>query len=260
MMKCWLPLFAFLGLAACGAPSDRLTDEQASAEQVPAVNDTEVPEEPEAAPLPAIDADEILYRAVGTEPGWSLTVRRADMDYEGNYGEVKISEPTPSGFRAGPGRFAGKRLRFAIAAGPCSDGMSDLTYRHKVRISADGQAFTGCGGGTLAPDGLAGTSWSVTAINDRPTGGGERFFLNFAEGRVSGRFGCNQLGGSFTQNGDHLIVRNVAMTQMFCDEEMDAFEREGAEILTSNVRVELSGGRSARLVSEAGEIDLNRSI
>ena len=87
--------------AACGQPSDRLTDEEAAAEQGPAVLDEANTEsETVAAPVgparPGRFAGPILYKAVGNEPGWSLTVRAARMDYAGDYGAGEYRRADPA--------------------------------------------------------------------------------------------------------------------------------------------------------------------
>ncbi len=148
-MKCKILVLCAL-LAACGAPADRLTDEQAAAQQNSAIEETiaiEVPA-PIAASPPAPPA--LSYEALGTEPGWALTVTPKTIIYEGNYGSVTITEPTPPRFRPVPGRYAGTRLAVTIAPGPCNDGMSDRTYRDTVTVVADGKTVSGCGGGTIA--------------------------------------------------------------------------------------------------------------
>jgi uncharacterized membrane protein len=148
-MKCKI-LVLCATLAGCGAPSDRLTDEQAAAEQNAAIEETvaiDVPEPITTAPPPP--SPTLSYKALGTEPGWALTVTPKTINYEGEYGSVVISEPTPPRFRPGPGRYAGTRIAVTIAPGPCSDGMSDRTYRHTVTVVVDGKSVSGCGGGTM---------------------------------------------------------------------------------------------------------------
>lgn len=260
------PLLAALLLAAgCGQPSDTLSDEDAFAEQAPADlgNDPEAtnlaPPPASGLPLPA-DAGAVLYKAVGNEPGWSLTVRAARMDYAGDYGSVTISEPTPPGFRGGQGTFRSGRLQVTIGPGPCSDGMSDLVYRQSVRIVADGRPASGCGGGTIAPATLAGTSWTVVSVNGRATPGGADYSLQFADGKIAAKFGCNGIGGSYRQNGDHVATADLAQTAMGCPEPAGTFESQGTAVLRSNMRVEATGGERLRLVSEAGTIDLKRAI
>ena len=257
-------LAPLLLLAGCGDPEDRLSDDQASVQQG---NDVfagnEDPGSPAALPsedLPdAADSGPLLYKAVGNEPGWSLTVRAARMDYLGDYGEVKIVEPTPPDFRAAHGTYRSGRLRVTISAGPCSDGMSDLVYRQTVRVTADAKTVNGCGGGTIAPAGLANTSWTVISVNGKPTPAGE-YFVNFSEDRLSAKFGCNSMGGDFRQNGDHVSVASLQQTLMGCPEQVESFEREGSAILQSNMRLERISGERARLVSEAGTLELKRSI
>ena len=263
-MKRNLLLVATALLAACGEPADRLSDEDAAAEQSPALLDEQNESEEEApAPsaLPEADvAGPVLYKAVGTEPGWALTVRSARMDYEGDYGEVKIAEPTPPDFRTGHGTFRSGKLRVTISAGPCSDGMSDLIYRQTVRVTADGRTVSGCGGGTIAPATLAGTSWSVVSVNGKAVPGGGDYFIQFSENRLSAKFGCNSLSGGYRVNGDHLSVGDMQQTLIGCPEPAATFERDGSAVLRSNVRVERIGGERLRLVSEAGTIELKRSI
>jgi heat shock protein HslJ len=214
-----------------------------------------------ASDLPDVaDSGSVLYKAVGTEPGWSLTVRPARMDYAGDYGEVNIAEPTPPDFRAAHGTYRSGKLQLTISAGPCSDGMSDLVYRQTVRVTADGRTVSGCGGGTVAPATLAGTGWTVTAINGRPTPGGAEYFIQFADSTLGARFGCNSIGGPYRQNGDHLSVGSLEQTLIGCPEPSASFERDGSSVLRSNMRVERIGGERVRLVSDAGTIDLRRAI
>ena len=257
-------LAAALLTAACGQPSDRLSDEDAAAEQGPAVLDegnTESETVTASSDLPdQVDSGSVLYKAVGTEPGWSLTVRAARMDYVGDYGEVNIAEPTPPDFRARQGTFRSGKLQVTISPGPCSDGMSDLIYRQTVRVTADGRTVSGCGGGTIAENRLAGTSWSVVSVNGRPVPAGPGYHVQFTARDISARFGCNSMSGQYRVNGDHLSTGNLVQTEMACPEPAMSFEREAGVLLRSNVRIERSGGERMRLVSEAGTIELKRAI
>lgn len=258
--------FAAIGAAAlllsgCGDPQDKLSDEEATVQQTPAVLDNGNAESEEItanSDLPAPeDAGDVLYKAVGTEPGWTLTVRPARMDYSGDYGQANLAEPTPPDFRASQGTYRSGKLIVKISAGPCSDGMSDLTYRQTVQVIADGRTVSGCGGGTIAANLLAGTSWTVIAVNGRPTPGLDNYYVRFSDKQVSAKFGCNSIGGDYRINGDHLSVGNLIGTQMACGEPAMSLEREGATALRGNIRVEKTA-TGLRLVSEAGTIDLKR--
>jgi heat shock protein HslJ len=47
----------------------------------------------------------------------------------------------------------------------------------------------------------------------------------FANGKVTGSGGCNQFGGSYTQDGDALEIGEIVSTQMACGSKADAVER-----------------------------------
>lgn len=244
-------------LAACDSGQDRLTDEQAAAEAVSG-SGTNLQLPAEVSDAPAVATNEpgaILYKALGTEPGWALTVRENAMLYQGDYGTTRVMERTPRAFASGPGTYRSGSLTITIAGGPCSDGMSDHVWRDKVTVAVSGGSTAiGCGGGLVQVNAIEG-DWTVTAVNGRPTGGGARFHISLRDRAVRAVFGCNGLQGAFTQNGDHLAISNLLGTQMRCGEPADSFERDAAAVLNSNMRVEQVGGRT-RLVSEAGSIDL----
>lgn len=248
-------LLSLLLLSGCGQSADRLTDEEALAD-APDVPVNEPVENYEVeAPALAEPSSEVLYRAVGNEPGWALLVRSDGMLYQGRYGTVRITEVTPPDFRPEPGTYRSGRLTITISGGPCSDGMSDKAYRDRVTVTAGAETSRGCGGGEIDVNGVEGTEWTVTAVNGRSTEADSSYMLTFRKGVVSGRFGCNDLQGSFTSNGDHLFVEQLVATEMACGSPASEFERQGLAILASNMRMERVGG-GLRLVSEAGSIDL----
>ncbi len=212
-----------------------------------------------ASPAPIVQATP--YRAVGTEPGWALTIADGRIDYVGDYGDTKINQPAPAPIISGSTKtYRTARLEVAITPGRCSDGMSDFIYRDAVSVRADDKRVTGCGGGTIAPDGLADTNWTVTAINGRATPSGGGYVISFTDRNLTARFGCNSIGGAWRLNGDHLSTGDLTMTEMGCGEPMQTFERLGVAVLSSNMRIERSDGNRTTLVSEAGSIELKRAI
>lgn len=163
MTKLWLfPLFLLTG---CGEPADRLTDEQATAQQNAAIDETVAIAVPEPISTPAPAPSAASYSALGNEPGWSLNVTPKTMRYQGDYGSVSIAEATPARFRPVPGRYAATRLSVTIAPGPCNDGMSDRTYRDTVTVVADGKTVSGCGGGVIADPDVPAEPDSEPALN-----------------------------------------------------------------------------------------------
>ena len=246
-------------LSACGGDQDRLTDEQAMHEPTHNGQDVAIEDgEADPAPGPSLPQEpgELVYKALGTEPGWALTVRQNAMLYQGDYGTIRVIEATPPQFSSRPGTYRSGRLSVTISPGPCSDGMSDHVWRDKVTVAvAAGTTERGCGGGLVEVNAVENSSWTVTAINGRPTGGGSRYQLTLSGTEIRGSFGCNNFSGNFSRNGDHLSASQIIGTQMGCGDPFGRFEREGLAVLASNMRIEESDGRM-RLVSEAGSIDL----
>ena len=188
-----LPLLTLPALAAC-APATELP-----------------PTTP--ANLPAADA----YMALGTEPGWTLEITPARLNYDGDYGATKIMVPNPGAKPSMNGRtYVTDRLSVVIKQAPCSDGMSDRRFADTVRVIAGGKTLHGCGGKILPPDTLAGSNWTFVSIGgvavakDRPTS------LQFDGNRISGSAGCNRFSGGYSATDDMLTAGTLMATEMAC--------------------------------------------
>ena len=87
------------------------------------------------------------YRALGQEPGWTLTIGHGRIDYAGNYGETRIRVTRPEPRTTANGRrYEAGRLVIDVAYARCNDVMSGHGYEHQVTVAADGEAVRGCGG------------------------------------------------------------------------------------------------------------------
>lgn len=72
---------------------------------------------------------------------------------------------------------------------------------------------------------LAGTSWEVTAIGGTETIAASRPVLTFTEAEFTGTTGCNNVGGSYTQDAGELTLSDTFVTEMAClDEAVTAQE------------------------------------
>jgi len=89
-----------------------------------------------------------VYRAIGTEPFWSLTLDGREMVFtEANAPGQRIVQPQPKVIVGIAGEiYQSPRIGVNIVHSQCSDGMSDRTYPDKVQVRVDGRAFEGCGG------------------------------------------------------------------------------------------------------------------
>ena len=88
------------------------------------------------------------YRALGTEPFWSLTIDAQRIVFtEANAPGVEIAQPTPKVIIGIAGEiYQTPRINVNIVHAQCSDGMSDRVYPDKVQVRVDGRQFEGCGG------------------------------------------------------------------------------------------------------------------
>lgn len=90
-------------------------------------------------------ADDEPYRALGTEPFWSITVAGGRMTYDSPEGGFSVPAPAPQ--ELGDGRiYETRRITLQVSHGECSDGMSDRRYPQTVRAVIDGRELRGCGG------------------------------------------------------------------------------------------------------------------
>lgn len=198
------------------------------------------------------------YRAVGTEPFWSLELTGREMIFgEANTG-LPVIEPQRAPIHGFAGDiYQGKRINLNIVRGTgCSDGMSDRVYPDKVQLRVDNRSFEGCGAETVAPSSLANTSWTVESVNGRSTTGGDRFLLRFDADRLSGRFGCNHAGGPYRFDGQTLTIGSLAMTRMACEDMR--FETAAGQILSQPAVATWDAGNRMMLRNRAGELVLKR--
>ena len=201
------------------------------------------------------------YRALGTEPFWSLELNGREMVFtEANAPGVRIVGPQPRAIHGFAGNiYQGRRINLNIVHGQrCSDGMSDRVYPDKVQVRVDGRSFEGCGGAAMMPATLEGSSWSVESVNGRPNPGGERYFVRFSEGRIAARFGCNNMSGSYRQEGMRLVPGGLIATRMACADMRD--ETEAGKVLAEPAELSWSAGDRLTLRNAGGSIVLRRAI
>jgi heat shock protein HslJ len=207
-------------------------------------------------PPPAMSDD--VYRAVGTEPFWSLVIEERNLVFtEANAPGVQVVQPKPRPIIGIAGEiYQTPRIGVNIVHSRCSDGMSDRIYPDKVQLRIDDRSFEGCGGHPLPPASLVNSSWIVEAVNGRPTGGGERFQLRFEGDRMSGRFGCNSISGTYAVGGTSMTAGALAMTRMACPDM--SFETQAARVLAHTVELNFAATDRLTMINAAGSIVLRR--
>ena len=90
-------------------------------------------------------AEEVSYRATGTEPFWGLSVTQREL-------RVAFPEPEPSVAttytveeRADGRTFKGAAVTAIVTNKACSDRMSDRSYPHTVKVEIGERVLQGCG-------------------------------------------------------------------------------------------------------------------
>ena len=201
-----------------------------------------------------------LYRALGTEPFWSVAIGRGQMRFEtperpGFAVPTPAAQPIPNGYR-----FVTRRLTIDVTRVPCSDGMSDRRYADTVAIIADGRAFRGCGGGVMSEAGvdLAGSRWAIASIGGTAVGGSS-YNIEFTADRISGVAGCNRFSARYTLADDTLAIGPAVVTRMACAPGAMANESRALSILSGPVRVSRPDANSLVLRGQSGEIRLRRA-
>lgn len=232
------------------------------------------PTEPYPAPYP-LPINRGEYRAIGTEPFWDLTIGdRMTFTDRGN--NLTVSEVTPPRRNGVAGEmYQGRRLRVNVVHSRCSDGMSDRAYPDTVQAYVDGRLYKGCGapasfflsvderGNPRMTSSLPGpetalerTRWRVVRINGRPVPRQGDYHIDFDSGRIAAKFGCNAIGGTYSQSGNTLDAGVLIATRMACPNMR--FESEGSAIFDQVMTVAVTGRNRLTLSSNAGTIDLVR--
>ena len=236
-MSKFLPLLALpLALAGCTASG--------------------TPQAPGEKPAPSA-----AYMAVGTEPGWTLEITPARLNYAGDYGETKIAVPNPGATAAANGRtYAAGRLSVAIEHRACSDGMSDRRYADTVRVTADGKSVQGCGGAILSPDTLAGSNWTFVSIGGTPVAADRPTSLAFDGTRLSGSAGCNRFGGGYTAQDGVLTAGQLAATLMACPGPAMEQERAFFDLMAGPVGIAFPSDGTLLLTGKDGKTVVLRRV
>lgn len=101
-----------------------------------------------------------------------------------------------------------------------------------------------------------GTRWHVTAVNGRSTPAAGDYRMEFRDGQIGGRFGCNGWGGAYAISGDRIVASRIVSTMMACSDPAATFESEGLAVLRQPMRWTSGAGETLILSNSAGSIAL----
>jgi len=163
---------------------------------------------------------EAPYRALGTEPGWTLSIDHGLIRYVGDYGRTRITTAAPEARPSFNGRrYVTPRITIDVTRAPCNDGMSDRQFPERVMVTVGRRTVHGCGGEpVIAPARMPVIEgrWLVETIDGHALRGGRPATISFIDGRISGNSGCNSFGGSFRFAHGTLTAGPLISTKMAC--------------------------------------------
>lgn len=129
-------------------------------------------------------------------------------------------------------------------------------FRDALIVAAAGLA--GCTSISTTPTSLEGTSWRVAGIDGAATPRTDAYRLEFRDGRIAGKFGCNGFSGPYILAGDTVTAGNVAATRMACLAPANTFESQGFAVLAQPMQLQWKSGSRLILTNAAGSIALER--
>jgi heat shock protein HslJ len=203
---------------------------------------------------PAMKAAPTTYKALGTEPFWSLAIdgKRMVFTLAGEhhvFGASTVSSLSFNGWR-----HVSKTITADITFTPCSDGMSGRTYKDTVTVMVGKKTYKGCGGGILAPASMERTVWRVASINGAKIPASQGALVGFGDGRMSGTIGCNRLGSNYTYRDGKLGFGPVMSTRMACQEPLTSQEYTFVSVIGASPATSFTGNGVLVLTGKDGTV------
>jgi len=100
------------------------------------------------------------------------------------------------------------------------------------------------------------TRWQVIAINGRPVPPNGDYSMEFDNGRLSARFGCNSIGAAYTQTQSGIDAGPATSTRMACGDM--SWETQGSAVIGKPMQVNALTPSRITLTSSGGAIELVR--
>jgi heat shock protein HslJ len=211
-----------------------------------------------AAQAPERPAD---YFASGSEPFWGLEIRGRRIVFtpnDGSESDAGIAAPLPRRQPVRGGyRLVTPRFTVLVRHAACEDE-GERRYSDTVDVRKGGRTYAGCGGTLLPPVTLTNTDWRIVAIGRTPVDGDD-YAIQFGEGRLDARTGCNRFHGPYTQRGTRLVLGQLTGTRARCASLRGMRERRAMQVLQAPMRISFPAGDVLLLTGRAGTIRLRRT-
>ncbi|QYK40519.1 MAG: META domain-containing protein [Paracoccaceae bacterium] len=181
--------------------------------------------------------------ARGNEPGWRLDMSSDGLRLTTEAGQTGEAAMLP------PAIVRADAITYVVPGwlivdllpGPCSDTMTGMPYpltAAATPLDSRGMQLLGCAGD---PQDLLRGVWRVLHVDGDEVPGGADVTMEFAEGRVAGRSGCNRYMAGIEVTGESLRFTQAAGTMMACPPDVMTRERAFLDALSAIDRFEIDG-------------------
>ena len=204
------------------------------------------------------------YKAIGTEPFWSLTIEGETIAFQPMEGAATVAQNVTARPSINGWRYTSDSVSVDVTYSQCSDGMSDTVYKDTVTVLLGTTEYRGCGGGAVTPGAmLSGAAWHFVDIDGQPVVtigngvGGARPGIQFDQTSIGVNAGCNGGGTVYVSGNSWLKSGLVTATQMACEPPlMD--QEDAAFALVRDARWSVDGEGYLVLQSDAHTARLRR--
>ncbi|URW76477.1 META domain-containing protein [Sphingomonas donggukensis] len=211
------------------------------------------------AAAPAAAQPAAPYRAIGTEPFWSLSIDRRTITYRPAEGRSLTVAKPRSIVGINGELYRARGMTVDITHVRCSDGMSDRTYRDTVRVTIGRRTLNGCGGGVVANDTLiADTRWTIAAVDGRPVRTDRPATMAFTADRIQGRI-CNSFNCAYRFDRGTLTTDRIVSTRMACIGPAGAVEDAVFRALAQPLKVHRGSADTLVLSNGRASVTLRRA-
>lgn len=204
-----------------------------------------------------VPAEELSWRATGSEPGWALDLADGRAVLTRDYGARREEWPLPATLGEAGARVlhltAEPGIMVRIVPALCRDAATGMPHPDTVTLDQGGERLAGCGGAPIAL--LAGGEWVVEDIDDGGIIDSSRVTLDIdRSGQVVGQGGCNRYFGPLTITGEGIAFGLLGATMMACGEALMTQERRFFDALAAVARFDLDPTGALLLIGADGRV------
>lgn len=116
-----------------------------------------------------------------------------------------------------------------------------------------------CATAPTAPEGLAGTRWTIVRIDGAPPVAPDKATMHFDDVRLGANVGCNGIGGDYRVEGGRLLAGPLMATRMYCEGPVWQQEEAVNALLSAAPEMQRTGS-TMRLVSGGHALDLQIAV